>query len=97
MSKPRTGIPGHSGLGKVVNESAWGVATAKERYGVSQYPMGRANPQPDVKNKPQKLGDPNNLQDLPRYDNIHRDDWIRGKGESAEGKPNFHPGVHGKK
>src|SRR5215467_4636603 len=24
-----------------------------------------------------------------RYDNIHKDDWVRGKGESAEGKPNF--------
>jgi len=97
MTKPRTGIPGHSGLGKVVNESAWGVATAQERYGKSDYPFGRATPQPDVKNKPQRLGSPNNLQDLPRYDNIHRDDWIRGKGESAEGKPNFHAGYKGKK
>ena len=94
MTKPRTGIPGHSGLGKVVNESAWGTATAQERYGKSDHPFGRATPTPDVKNKPQFR---ENQQDLPKYDNIHRDDWIRGKGESAEGKPNFHPGVHGKK
>lgn len=98
MTKPRTGVPGHSGLGKVVNESAWGVATAEKRYGKSDYPFGRATPEPQVKNKPQALGDPGtNLQDNPRYDNIHRDDWIRGKSESAEGKPNFHPGYKGKK
>jgi len=93
MSKPRTGIPGHSGLGKVVNESAWGVSKATERYGKSDHPFGRATPAPEIKNKPQH---PENRQDLPRYDNIHRDDWVRGKGESAEGKPNFHRGVRGK-
>jgi hypothetical protein len=33
----------------------------------------------------------------PKYSNIHRDDWIRGKGESGEGKPNFRRGYHGGK
>jgi len=94
MTKPRTGISGHPKLSGVMNESAWGVAKAEARYGKSDYPMGRSTPSPEIKNKPQH---PENRQDLPRYDNIHRDDWIRGKGESAEGKPNFHPGVHGKR
>ena len=84
-SKPRTGIPGVSGLGKVVNASAWGEATATERYGGTTQTF----PSPPVANKPQKLGDSNNLQG-PKYDNIvPSDSWLRGGGGSAEGKPNF--------
>jgi len=79
---------------KAVETEKWGRDTARERYGSLKYEDGA--PPPPIANKPQRLGDPNNLQG-PKYDNIHRDDWIRGKGESAEGMPNFRPGVHGKK
>jgi len=90
MTKPRTGIPGVSGLGKVVNESAWGEAKATERYGESKYPMGRGAPPPPIANKPQRLGDPNNLQG-PKYDNIvPSDSWLRGGGSKrAEGMPGY--------
>jgi len=97
-SKPRTGIPGVPGLSKVVNESAYGVAKAEERYGKSDYAMGRSAPAPEIKNKPQRLGDPNNMQG-PKYDNIvDSNSWLRGGGSNqAEGKPNFHPGYKGKR
>jgi hypothetical protein len=86
MTKPRTGIPGVSGLSKVVNASAWGEATATERYGGTT----RTFPSPEIANKPQKLGDPNNLQG-PKYDNIvDSNSWLRGGGsKQAEGKVNF--------
>jgi hypothetical protein len=83
----------YSGM-KVQNESNWGHATAYERYGKPQNFHGA--PPPEDKHAPQKLGDANNLQG-PKYSNIHRDDWIRGKGESGEGKPNFRRGYHGGK
>jgi len=94
MTKPRTGIPGHPKLNRVVNESAWGESKATERYGGTT----KTFPSPEIANKPQRLGDPNNLQG-PKYDNIvPADDWRRGGGsKQAEGKPNFHPGVHGKR
>jgi len=87
VDKTRTGIPGHSGLGKVVNESAWGESKATERYGGTT----RTFPPPEVQNKPQRLGDKNNLQDLPKYDNIvPSNSWLRGGGgNAAEGKPDF--------
>ena len=70
----------------VDNTHKWGRAKARERYGEQPSAAMRV----PVRNKPQALGDPEtNLQDMPLYDNIHRDDWIRGKGESAEGKPDF--------
>ena len=96
MSKPRTGIPGVSGLGKVVNESAWGTNKADERYGRSKYLYGA--PRPEDRHAPQKLGDRNNLQG-PNYQNIvDSNSWVRGGGaKQAEGKPNFHPGYKGKK
>jgi len=87
MTKPRTGIPGVPGLSKVVNRSAWGEQKATERYGGTT----KTFPSPEIANKPQRLGDPNNLQDLPRYDNIvPSNSWLRGGGKSqAEGKPGF--------
>ena|SRR5262249_25999268 len=88
--KYRTGIPGHSDLGKVVNESAWGEAAATRRYGGgTRHPkMGSGD---FNENKPQKLGDASNQQGN-FYDNDVRNSWLRGAGESAEGKPNFTPG-----
>ena len=84
--KARTGIPGGGPkLSRVVNESAFGAAKATERYGYGTQTFGP----PPVQNKPQKLGDANNLQDK-GYDNIVPDSsWLRGGGGSAEGKPNF--------
>ena len=94
MTKPRTGIPGVSGLGKVVNASAWGESKATERYGGTT----RIFPPPEIANKPQRLGDPSNLQG-PKYDNIvPSDSWVRSGGsKQAEGKPGYVPGYKGKK
>jgi len=86
----------YSGGVKAVETEKWGRDTARERYGKLEQPDMR----PPIANKPQRLGDPNNLQG-PGYDNIHREDWVRGFGkggvESAEGRPGFRPGIHGKK
>jgi len=87
--KYRTGIPGHSDLGKVVNESAWGESKATERYGGgTRHPDMSGGAFED--NKPQKLGDANNQQGN-FYDNDCRPSWKTGVGQSAEGKPNFDP------
>jgi hypothetical protein len=87
------------GIGKVVEEQKWGRAKAEERYGPLKYREDGA-PRPEDVHAPQKLGDANNLQG-PGYSNIHQKDWVRGFGkggvESAEGKPNFHPGYKGKR
>src|SRR5262249_2230681 len=88
--KYRTGIPGHSDLGKVVNESAWGEQTATQRYGGgTRHPDMSGGAFED--NKPQKLGDANNLQDK-KYDNDARG-WVRAEGETAESRAEgFTPG-----
>jgi hypothetical protein len=91
IDKYRRAIPG-SGLGHVVNTEAWGTATAYSRYGVPQTP----NTRPPDQSGPQRLGDPNNLQG-PKYHSDTPNDWRRGAGESAEGKPNFIPGHRGKR
>lgn len=53
-------------------------------------PQGPA-PRPAEANKPQRLGDSNNLWG-PGYENEVANDWRRAAGESAEGKPNFKKG-----
>ena len=83
MAKTRTGIPGVTGLGKVVNEAAWGESKATERYGGGT----RTFPPPKDQSHPQRLGDSNNLQG-PGYSNDHPNDWVRGNGM----KPNFDRG-----
>ena len=83
--KARTHI---DGVGRVSNTSAWGEAKATERYGGTT----RTFPAPPDDCYPQKLGDRNNLQDSPRYQNDTPNNWLRGAGESAEGKPNYVPG-----
>jgi K+-transporting ATPase c subunit len=77
-----------SGL-KVEETEKWGSRTAYERFGKPQYLHGA--PRPEDRSGPQKLGDSNNLQGN-RYDNDVRNDWRRGAGESAEGKPGFDRG-----
>jgi hypothetical protein len=71
------------GVGRVVEQQKWGRAKAEERYGPLQYRDGA--PRPPDKHAPQA---PENKQG-PGYSNIHRNDWIRGAGESGEVKPNF--------
>jgi hypothetical protein len=69
---------------KALEEQKWGRSTARERYGALKQP----DMQPADASRPQKLGDANNLQG-PGYANNHRNDWIRGAGESAEGMPHY--------
>src|SRR5262249_42692624 len=85
VDKCRTGIPG-SGLGPVVNRTAWGETKAVERYGVPRSP----NMIPEDACYPQKLGDPNNLQG-PRS-GIDPSDWRRGGGQGGESRPGYVPG-----
>ena len=89
MTKPRDTYT--AGI-KALNETAWGAAKAVSRYGDSKYYMGRGAPAPEDRHAPQRLGDSNNLQG-PGYRNDTPNDWRRGNGM----KPNFQPGVHGKK
>jgi hypothetical protein len=74
----------YSGGVKAVEEQKWGRSTARERYGA----LKQSDMKPTDASRPQRLGDANNLQG-PGYANKHRNDWIRGAGESAEGKPGF--------
>jgi hypothetical protein len=85
VDKTRTGIPG-SGLGPVVNRSAWSEKTATERYGGST----KTFPAPKDACYPQRLGDDNNLQG-PRS-LIDPSDWRRGGGGTAENRPGYVPG-----
>src|SRR5262249_23245691 len=91
MAKWRTGIPGVSGLSKVVNRSAWGEAKAVERgYGSGTRTF---SPPPD-KHGPQAPEDKHG----PGYSNIvPSNSWLRGGGaKQAEGKPGYVPGYKGK-
>src|SRR5215475_7253777 len=91
--KARTGIPDAPGLGKVVNETAWGENKALERtkdYGglkqTDMRPADRSYPQdPEAKRGPDWADD-------------HPNDWVRGGGpNAAEGRPGYVPGYKGKK
>jgi len=80
--------PHSGGLKTVANEEAWGEQKATDRYGGTTKTF---RPENLNANKPQKAGDPNNLQGN-YYDNDVRNSWLRGgPDESAEGKPNFDP------
>lgn len=82
----------YSGMKGIVEAQKWGRQTARERYSDLKQPDMR----PADAHRPQRLGDPDNLQGN-FYDNNVRNDWRRGTGESAEGKPNFVPGYRGKR
>jgi hypothetical protein len=73
-----------SGLKGVQETEKWGRNTARERYGKLDTPDMKAKDY----SQPQKLGDSNNLQD-PRYNNEVSNSWLRGRNESAEGKPGY--------
>jgi hypothetical protein len=81
----------YSGGVKAVDSQKWGRQVARERYGSLDYQNGA--PRPPDKHAPQAPTD----KQAPGYSNIHRNDWIRGAGESAEGKPNFQSGYKGKR
>src|SRR5262249_21666876 len=94
VDKTRTGIAGVPGLGKVVNETAWGESKALERtrdYGGTgtrtyQPPADRSYPQ-----------DPEARRGKDWADDVPENSWLRGGGKGGEGYPNFQPGYKGKK
>jgi hypothetical protein len=72
-----------SGL-RVEEQSKWGNATAYERYGKPQYLHGA--PRPADKCYPQF---PEDKAADRTYNDVPTSSWLRGGGESAEGKPGF--------
>ena len=85
MTKPRTGIPGVSGLSKVVNEESWGAAKATERYGGSTLTFGPPKDMSAPQDPMAKRG--------PDWADDHADNWVRGGGpKQAEGRPGYVPG-----
>jgi hypothetical protein len=80
----RVGIKGVPGLGKVVEQSKWGADTARARYGSPDSSGMKAK---DT-SQPQFEED----QGAKGYPSDHKMDWVRGAGESAEGKPGYIPG-----
>jgi hypothetical protein len=86
-SKPRTGIPGVKGLSGVVNETAWGVATAVSRYGDSKYIMGRGAPPPKDQSQPQ---DPMDKPSDRSFNDIPQNSWrYDGSGRKPRGWEEF--------
>jgi hypothetical protein len=78
------------GVGKVVNESAWGEQKAVDRGYCrgTQHPDMRSGE--ETGEGPQKLGDQNNLQDK-NYKNDTPNDWRRGGGQGGESRPYYGP------
>jgi hypothetical protein len=90
MSKPATPcntIP-NSGLGKVYNSEAWGIATADKRYGKSPHAEGRGVSQPKDMSMPQ---DKQSRCSDPTYNDVSERSWLRG-GSPAESKPGYYRG-----
>jgi hypothetical protein len=84
VDKTRTGIPGAGqGLGKVVNESAWGESKATERYGGST----RTFPAPPERSLPQDCGDSWGTNTQGPRSVIDPSDWRRGGGQGGESRP----------
>src|SRR5262245_14643632 len=81
----------YSGGIKAVEEQKWGRDKARERYGSLKY---ENDPPPPPKNNagPQRLGDSSNLRGPGYANEAPQNSWLRGGGESAEGKPNFDKG-----
>jgi hypothetical protein len=83
----------YSGGVKAQNEGVWGRDTARERYGALKQPDTTATDRSQPQAPENKRG--------PDYTNRTPNSWLRGYGtsdrESAEGKPNFHPGYKGKR
>jgi hypothetical protein len=77
---------------KVVEESKWGAHKARERYGA----LKQIDMRPPDRSEPQRLGDKNNLRG-PGWQDDHKNDWVRGAGETAENRPGYVPGYKGKR
>ena len=74
----------YSGGVKAVEEQKWGRSTARERYGELKYQNGA--PRPKDASAPQSPEDKHS----PNYRNeVPVSSWLRGGGESAEGKPAY--------
>jgi hypothetical protein len=70
-----------SGL-KVQETEKWGRATAAERYGAPRSPSMKAKDASAPQSPENKHG--------PNYRNeVSPSSWLRGGGESAEGKPSY--------
>jgi hypothetical protein len=71
---------------KVVEESKWGWAKARERYGSPR----QEDMRPKDQSQPQRLGDSGNLTDTKHgYPSDSKMDWKRGANEDATTMPNF--------
>src|SRR5262245_14830306 len=71
----------YSGGVKAQETEKWGASTARERYG--------RLPQVDMKRKDMRAPQFPEDKRGPDWQDDHPNDWVRGKGESAEGKPGF--------
>ncbi len=80
--------PKANALSGVTNKDAWGERTATERYKLGTTTI----PAPKDVHAPQRLGDPNNLQDKGYANDVPEGSWLRGGGKAGEGKPGFDPG-----
>jgi hypothetical protein len=79
-----------SGL-KVQETEKWGSDKARQRYGELQYDK-TPPPRPKDASRPQRLGDPSNLQDK-GYDNeVPVTSWLRGGGKGGESYPCYDKG-----
>jgi hypothetical protein len=85
--KCRTGIPGVPGLGKVVNEEAWGAAKAVERYGGGM----KTFPPPKDASFPQFKPD----QRGPGWED-DTSGWVRGAGGDATKRSGYVAGYRSK-
>jgi hypothetical protein len=74
----------YSGGIKAVEEQKWGRETARSRYGSLKFEDGA--PPPADKCYPQA---PEDKPADKTYNDVNPRSWLRGGGESAEGKPGF--------
>jgi hypothetical protein len=81
-----------AGIDALESEKA-GREMAERRYGPLSHRDGTLPPAD--RSEPQALGDRSNLR-APDYPRDASNNWVRGRGESAEGRPNFLKGHRGK-
>jgi hypothetical protein len=79
-----------SGL-KAKETMKWGADKARERYGSLQYDTSPPPPPKDA-SRPQRLGDPSNLQDKDYDNEVPVTSWLRGGGKGGESYPCYDKG-----
>jgi hypothetical protein len=85
-NKHNSGIYASEGVKGAVEQSKWGWAKARERYGSPR----QEDMRPKDQSQPQRLGDSGNLTDTRHgYPSDSRMDWKRGANEDATTMPNF--------